>query len=124
MNLFFSRTIENKQINKAKVIELYIFSSFVASSKPDLLPDLLTRAELYASQNSVRKSKEQIDENEVINPPPTPETDGGHENSGEDNVEYPLPIVNGSDLPPNRGKLNTYDEDFLDLGCSADMDIF
>lgn len=72
----------------------------------------------------MRKIKEQTDENEVINPPPTPETDGGHENSGEDNMEYPQPIVNGSDLSLSRGKLNSYDEDFLDLGCSADMDLF
>lgn len=84
----------------------------------------MTRAELLASQNPERKIKEQTDENEVINPPPTPETDGGQENSGEDNMEYPQPIVNGSDLFADRGKLNTYDEDFLDLGCSADMDMF
>lgn len=58
----------------------------------------------------------------MINPPPTPETDGGQENSGEDNIEYIQPIVNGPHS--NRGKLNSYDEDFLDLGCSVEMDLF
>lgn len=94
------------------------------SSKPVILPDLLTRAEAFANQNPVRKVNEETDENEVINPPPTPETDPGHENSGEDNIEYPHPIQNGIDSVSNRGKLNSYEDDYLDLGCSTEMDLF
>lgn len=59
----------------------------------------------------------------MVNPPPTPETDC-HDN--ENSMDGPpLPVVNGGDSLENlRGKLNTYDDDFLDLGYSADMDLF
>lgn len=102
----------------------YSLCLLAAASKPELLPDLLRRAELLASQNPVRKIKEHTDDNEVINPPPTPETDGGQENSGEDNAEYPLPISSAINPNSDRGKINSYDEDYLDLGCSNEMDLF
>ncbi|KAJ8935155.1 hypothetical protein NQ314_012973 [Rhamnusium bicolor] len=95
-----------------------------AASRAKLLPDLLTRAELLACQNPTRKVKDGTEETDFINPPPTPETDG-HENSGDGMDGGPLPVVNGNDsLNSTREKPNTYDEDFLDIGCSNDMDLF
>ncbi|KAJ8957634.1 hypothetical protein NQ318_017523 [Aromia moschata] len=44
----------------------------IAASKAKLLPDLLTRAELLACQNPARKVKDETEETDVINPPPTP----------------------------------------------------
>lgn len=64
--------------------------------------------------NESNRERKETDERDVINPPPTPETDQ-HENSGD-----------GSNTDPDneRRKLNTYDDDFLDLGCSNEMDLF
>lgn len=97
---------------------------FLAASKAKLLPDLLTRAELLASQNPTRKVKDETEETDFVNPPPTPETDG-HENSGDGMDSVPQPVVNGSDcLGTSRGTVNAYEEDFLDINCSNDMDLF
>lgn len=97
---------------------------FLAASKAKLLPDLLTRAELLACQNPTRKVKDETEETDFVNPPPTPETDG-HENSGDGMDGVPQPVMNGSDcLGTSRGTVNTYEEDFLDINCSNDMDLF
>ncbi|XP_023018246.2 phosphorylated adaptor for RNA export [Leptinotarsa decemlineata] len=113
------KMIKEKQKEKTQKLKHEI-----AASRTKILPDLLTRAELLASQNPSRKVKE-TDESDFVNPPPTPETDG-HENSGDDMDEHPSPIINaGSNtLENSRGKLNTYDDDFLDIGCTVDMDMF
>lgn len=86
----------------------------VAESKSKLLPDLLTRAQLLAA-NSGRHRKESTDAN-VINPPPTPETDFP-ENSSDGTADQ-------QHVECGRGKLQTYEDDFLDIGCSNDMDLF
>ncbi|KAG5879000.1 hypothetical protein JTB14_017410 [Gonioctena quinquepunctata] len=118
-----------KQIIKAKQrIKAQKIKKEVAASRAKILPDLLIRAEAFVKQNTMRKVKE-TDESDFANPPPTPETDC-HENSGDGMDEPSPPLLNGSDLLQNsslenaRGKLNTYDEEFLDIGCSADMDMF
>ncbi|XP_044263188.1 phosphorylated adapter RNA export protein [Tribolium madens] len=86
----------------------------IAASKNKLLPDLLTRAELLAKENN--RVRKETDERDVINPPPTPETDGGHENSGDG--------MDGGNGIDDRRKCETYDDDFLDINCSNDMDLF
>ncbi|KAJ8925569.1 hypothetical protein NQ315_009409 [Exocentrus adspersus] len=96
----------------------------IAASRAKLLPDLLTRAELLACQNPERKVKDETDETDFNNPPPTPETDG-HENSGDGMDSALQPVVNGSDcLGNSRGTVNAYEEDFLDINCSNEMDVF
>ncbi|RZB39498.1 RNA GG bind domain containing protein [Asbolus verrucosus] len=103
--------IRNKQKKKLKKLK-----EEIAASKAKLLPDLLTRAELLAKENN--RVRKETDERDVINPPPTPETDG-HENSG-DGMEG----VNGIDSLDSRRKFESYDDDFLDINCSNDMDLF
>ncbi|CAH1363729.1 hypothetical protein MTP99_000065 [Tenebrio molitor] len=103
--------IKNKQKKKLKKLK-----DEIAASKNKLLPDLLTRAELLAKENN--RVRKETDERDVINPPPTPETDG-HENSGDG-----MDGVNGMDSFDNRRKYESYDDDFLDINCSNDMDLF
>lgn len=97
-----------------------------AASNPDKnLPELLTKAELcmqkLAEEND-RTRKESLHA-DVINPPPTPETDC-HENSGDgmDNAEE-INIVNQTDSLNTR-KIENYELDYLDLGCGNTMDLF
>ncbi|CAH1116522.1 unnamed protein product [Phaedon cochleariae] len=109
-----------KAKQKAKTLKL---KSEIAAARAKCLPDLLTRAKLLASQNSDRKVKDDNEETDFVNPPPTPETDG-HENSG-DGMDVPSTVSNGcGPLDHPRRQLNVYEEDFLDIGTSADMDLF
>ncbi|XP_057669022.1 phosphorylated adapter RNA export protein [Diorhabda carinulata] len=95
----------------------------IAKSREKMFPDLLTRAEMLASQNPTRKEKE-TDDQDFVNPPPTPETDG-YENSRDGMEGSTPPVINSNDsLDTSRAELNTYDDDFLDLGCADDMDLF
>lgn len=88
----------------------------MSNSNKDL-PDLLTRAELCVQKlanenNRTRKESLNID---VINPPPTPETDC-HDNS-----------CDGMDQPVNDDSgrtLQNYEVDFLDIGNTDTMDLF
>lgn len=97
---------------------------FPAAARAKQLPDLLTRTELYAKQDVDRKIKD-ADENDISNPPPTPEPDV-HENSNDGMDSGPPLVINGSSatLENARDKLCAYDEDYLDIGSSADMDLF
>lgn len=84
-----------------------------------------------AKENPTRKLKEDTDEANCTNPPPSPETD--HHESG-DGMEpsptmesRPLPVESvtiNNELDNIRGKLKTYDEDFLEISCENDMDLF
>lgn len=95
----------------------------IAQSREKMLPDLLTRAEMLASQNPTRKEKK-TDDQDFVNPPPTPETDGC-ENSRDGMEGSTSPVMNSNDsLDTSKDKINTYDDDFLDLGCTDDMDLF
>lgn len=84
-----------------------------------ILPDLLSKAELLASGNN-RMRKETDGTEDVINPPPTPETDG-HDNSG-DGMEA-AKNVSMNNVGSSRGTLQSYEDDFLDLH-ENEMDLF
>lgn len=75
---------------------------------------------LAEENDRTRKDSSHVD---VINPPPTPETDC-HENSGDgiDNNEE-INIVNHTD-PSSTRKLENYEIDYLDLGSGTTMDLF
>lgn len=101
------------------VIYYRVFFSALSNSNKDL-PDLLTRAELCVQKlakdnNRTRKESSNVD---VINPPPTPETDG-HDNSC-DGMEQ----NNDDDHIHSGRKLENYEVDFLDLGNTNTMDLF
>lgn len=100
--------LRNKQKKKLKKLK-----DEIAASKNKLLPDLLTRAELLAKENN--RVRKETDERDVINPPPTPETDA-HDNSGDG--------MDGNGTDENRRKCETYDDDFLEINCSNDMELF
>lgn len=80
------------------------------------MPDLLTRAELWAKENT--KVHTETHERDVVNPPPTPETDGGHENSGDGMDNFNM------ETNYSKTKVEDDDNDFLDINCSNDMDLF
>ncbi|XP_050499294.1 phosphorylated adapter RNA export protein [Diabrotica virgifera virgifera] len=95
----------------------------IQAQNPRILPELLTRAEAFSTANSTKKNKESCDQ-DFVNPPPTPETD--HCDNSRDGMEGSTsPVINSNDaLDTERGGLNSYDDDFLDLGCAADMELF
>lgn len=99
-----------------------IFISFTEAKKlaKENLPELLTRGELIVQSLNGNNSERNESESEefVNNPPPSPVTDG-KENSNDGINDIVPPIA---DLP-NRN-VNNYDDDFLDIGSTADMDIF
>lgn len=107
---------ETKKKKKKKVDRM---KQQIAASRKHL-PELLTKAELCVQKlvtdndRSLKKS-EPVD---VINPPPTPETDC-HDNSG-DGIDQP----NDVNLPLNARGSQDYNDDFLDLGSVNDMDLF
>lgn len=88
------------------------------------LPDLLTRAELcvqkLAEEND--RTRKESSHADVINPPPTPETDC-HDNSG-DGMDNEIPVVNKDDSLNSTRKLENYEVDFLDIGMGNTMDLF
>lgn len=97
-----------------------------------MLPELLTRAELFSKEGSIRKLKE-TDEANCINPPPSPETDHHESGDGMDNIptieSHSLAIksevINSVNERENtREVLQTYDDDFLDINYDNDMDLF
>lgn len=102
---------EAKERQKQKNTKL---KSKIMAEKSKLLPDLLTRAEQLA-KNTSRHRKEDGETN-VINPPPTPETDCPENSSDGADAGHGLEHV--------RGKLENYEDDFLDIACSNDMDMF
>ncbi|CAG9829117.1 unnamed protein product [Diabrotica balteata] len=95
----------------------------IQAKNPRILPELLTRAEAFSTANSTKKNKETCDQ-DFVNPPPTPETDCC-DNSRDGMEGSTSPVINSNDaLNTERGGLNSYDDDFLDLGCAADMELF
>lgn len=105
-------------------VVIIIFLGLTGQDKT--LPDLLTKAEicvqkLATENNRTRKESTNTD---VINPPPTPETDC-HENSGDgmDHLDDEK-IVNRNDSLDDHRKVAPYELDFLDLGSGNNMDLF
>lgn len=110
-----------------------------AMKKKENLPELLTRAELCVQKLATDNDRSRKEKNveDVMNPPPTPETDG-HENENScDGMENSNLIANAetsqiADSPnPNEKdlgiavrKLESYEDDFLDIGTGTDMDLF
>lgn len=91
------------------------------------LPDLLTKAELCVKKLAEENDRSRKDSSnvDVINPPPTPETDC-HENSGDgmENSDE-VPVINkDSFLDISGRKVENYELDFLDLGNGNNMDLF
>lgn len=83
---------------------------------------MLSKAELCVQKlaeenNRTRKESSNID---VINPPPTPETDC-HENSCDGMEQI---TVNNDDSVFSGRKLENYEVDFLDIGNGNTMDLF
>ncbi|KAL3286709.1 hypothetical protein HHI36_001204 [Cryptolaemus montrouzieri] len=91
-----------------------------AEERAKLLPELFKRAEELMKD----RLKKEINASDVINPPPTPETDG-HDNSCDD-TENLANLGCGAESPgKGRGELTMYEDDFLDLQCSNnEMDLF
>ncbi|GJQ87878.1 putative PHAX RNA-binding domain protein [Trypoxylus dichotomus] len=107
------------ELKKKKKKKIDKMKQRIAASRKNL-PELLTRAEecvqkLVADNDRTLKKSEHID---VINPPPTPETDC-HENSG-DGIDQPNDVT----IPLNARRNQDYNDDFLDLGSVNDMDLF
>lgn len=128
----FNKTVKEKKKKKHQKLKMNN-----DESRSKLLPYLLTKAELLSKQNPVRKLKESNDESNCTNPPPSPETDAHESGDGMD----PSPTMDSQPSEPtlanhslsnnisntienSRGKLKTYDDDFLDIGCENDMDMF
>lgn len=92
------------------------------------LPNLLSRAELEISKgNRTRKDSDHTEN--VSNPPPSPVTDGRENSSDEmtDHIESPavFPMNNTTTTAASSDRnLQAYDDDFLEIGCSGDMDFF
>ncbi|CAH0551172.1 unnamed protein product [Brassicogethes aeneus] len=110
---------EQKQKKKEKHNKLRLE---IAASRNKIIPDLLTRAELLASQaNRDRRETEHLEDLiNPVNPPPTPETDG-HENSGDGLDSGKTEVIS---VEESRQVVEAYDDDFLDIGLSNDMDLF
>ncbi|KAL1513673.1 hypothetical protein ABEB36_003052 [Hypothenemus hampei] len=92
-----------------------------------LLPELLTRAEIFAKEN-IGKTVASSDDGNC--PPPSPETD--HQESGDNMDQIALESHSQLTDPNNsvnyvsdpRTKLKTYDDDFLEIHYENDMDVF
>lgn len=102
---------------------------FVEIERGKLFPELLTRTELLATQNSTRKLKK-TDESNCTNPPPSPETDNHESCDGMESTSLAiksqssvLQADENSYAESTRRKATTYDEDYLDIGCD-NMDLF
>ncbi|CAH2005311.1 unnamed protein product [Acanthoscelides obtectus] len=98
------------------------------AAKANLLPDLLSRGDLFAAKDGASHRLKETDENDsgFNNPPPTPETDANeNSNDGVDaspSASLAEHVVH--EMEDKRGKLNSYDDDFLDISGSAEMDLF
>lgn len=100
---------------------MLIVGGFVAlekAAKDKKLSSLLTRAEqcmqdTASNDNGVR---EESDHDDVVNPPPTPETDG-QETSGDSMDQH---SNQNSDLR----KIQNYEDDYLNINVENDMDLF
>lgn len=85
------------------------------------LPELLTKAELciedITKANRIKKDSDNDDN--VVNPPPTPETDA--QTSG-DSMDH-LNVLDSSQSVSTR-KIEKYEDDFLDINVDNNMDMF
>lgn len=79
------------------------------------LPELLSRRDLILLKLSPKREPESESEEYVNNPPPSPVTDG-KETSNDGMNEEPI-------SQPSRS-LNSYNDDFLDMGCDVETDMF
>ncbi|XP_018335722.1 phosphorylated adapter RNA export protein [Agrilus planipennis] len=92
----------------------------IAKAKQDStsLPELLSRGELCVEKN-INRTRRESDETFVKNPPPSPVTDI-HENNEEissiNNMQNVTAEINR--------RLTNYEDEFLDLGCENNMDLF
>ncbi|CAG9766364.1 unnamed protein product [Ceutorhynchus assimilis] len=108
----FKETIKAKKKKKHDALK-----KIVQKERTELLPDLLTRAELYANRNV------KTEEENCTNPPPSPESD--HQESAEIMEPQILPVKINENKDVRAGDLKTYDDDFLDISlCDNDMDLF
>lgn len=86
----------------------------LASSRSKNLPELLTKAELVQKLSDKQWTpKDNADD--VVNPPPTPETDG------QETMEEAIHTTSGTS---NASKVDKYENDYLDLSAGNDMDMF
>lgn len=123
----YKKIIKDKRKEKLQKIK-----DETKNERRELLPDLLNRAKLFAAQNSNREIKE-TDEVNCTNPPPSPETDHHESCDGTDsNPQNQISKdflcspqkLNDDGLEDSRGKLKTYDDDFLDISLDNEMDLF
>lgn len=89
------------------------------------LPQLLTRAEICAKmlENETDRLRKKDSVEDVVNPPPTPETDCHENDNSCDGID------NLNQLPEaikehNSRKVESYEDDFIDMTCGNDMDLF
>lgn len=110
--IFEPNRLKLKQLIKEKrQKKLQKYKSSIVKSESGSLPELLTKAELCLKQKLYQgKEESETGEVDVKNPPPSPVTDGG---DGTDTVNI-----------EDRRAEDTYEADFLDLGCDNDMDLF
>lgn len=106
---------------------LFKYKFFIVAERKKDHPQLPTKADLYIQLGYVRSQpKQETDEDDnVKNPPPSPETDGhDNENSRDSIVINGIPpVLNGSEISVDR-KVESYEDDYLDITGGADMDIF
>ncbi|KAF7280148.1 phosphorylated adaptor for RNA export isoform X2 [Rhynchophorus ferrugineus] len=120
----------NKAVKDKKKEKIQKMKCDIEIERGKLFPELLTRAELFATQDSTRKLKK-TDESNCTNPPPSPETDNHESCDGMESASLVaksqssilLHSVGNNCMDSTRGKPTTYDEDYLDIGCD-NMDLF
>ncbi|KAK9871871.1 hypothetical protein WA026_015118 [Henosepilachna vigintioctopunctata] len=113
------RNKHKKNLKEKRRKKLQMLKQQTAAERAKLLPDILTRKDCLMENRCLKES----DEDSVVNPPPTPETDG-HEKSC-DGIENLTNVRCKLESIENKDGLTSYDEDFLDLNCSNnDMDMF
>jgi len=124
------KRVGNKLNKERKKKKLQKIKAETAEARSKILPDLLTRAELFAKQNQKKYSET---DDTCTNPPPSPESDPHDSGDDQSPTMESQPLANeilvlnrslNDSLESTRGKLKTYDDDFLDIGCDNDMDLF
>lgn len=80
---------------------------------------MLNKAELCIQELTSHSKNKKETPDDVVNPPPTPETDG-QENSGDSSDH--LNINESHNI--NTRNVHNYEEDFLDINLDNNMDLF
>ncbi|XP_050299471.1 phosphorylated adapter RNA export protein [Anthonomus grandis grandis] len=105
---------KDKKRQRKKKMELLKAKAQLAREK--ILPSLVSRADLLL--NTTRK--QDPDGDNCTNPPPSPESRDGMAPESK-----PVILSDLNDKLDNiRGELKTYDDDFLDISCENEMDLF